>query len=92
MRTIGTTIEQASADIGTASFCRRRSEHVQARSGDVCRRRRRALDLKPEELMLVASHKYDLRAAARYSLRRGFIERPHEYGRKKNRDLAPKPS
>ena len=50
-----------------------------------------ALDLKPEELMMVASHKYDLRAAAGYGLRRGFIKRPHEYGRNKNPDVAPKP-
>jgi 2-haloacid dehalogenase len=47
------------------------------------------LDLKPQQVMMVASHKHDLRAAARYGLKTAFIKRPHEYGRNKNPDLEP---
>ena len=48
-----------------------------------------ALDLRPEEVMMVASHKHDLKAAASNGLKTAFIKRPHEYGRNKNPDLAP---
>ncbi len=47
-----------------------------------------ALDLKPEQVMMVASHKHDLRAAAQSGLKTAFIKRPHEYGRNKNPDLG----
>lgn len=47
-----------------------------------------ALDLKPAEVMMVASHKHDLRAAAQNGLKTAFIKRPHEYGRNKNPDLG----
>jgi 2-haloacid dehalogenase len=47
-----------------------------------------ALDLKPEQVVMVASHKHDLRSAAKYGLKTAFIKRPHEYGRNKNPDLA----
>ena len=50
-----------------------------------------ALDLKPGEVMMVASHKHDLRAAAQNGLKTAFIKRPHEYGRNKNPDLASEP-
>src|SRR4029077_4767216 len=50
-----------------------------------------ALDLKPEEVMMVASHKHDLRAAASNGLKTAFIKRPHEYGRNNNPDLASEP-
>jgi len=46
------------------------------------------LDVKPSEVMMVASHKHDLRSAAKYGLKTAFIKRPHEYGRNKNPDLA----
>src|SRR6185436_429813 len=46
------------------------------------------LDLKPGEVMMVASHKHDLRAAAQCGLKTAFIKRPHEYGRNNNPDLA----
>ena len=49
------------------------------------------LDLKPGQVMMVASHKHDLRSAARYGLKTAFIKRPHEYGRNRNPDLAPEP-
>jgi len=46
------------------------------------------LDLKPEEVMMVAAHKPDLRAAAQCGLKTAFVKRPHEYGRDNNPDLA----
>jgi 2-haloacid dehalogenase len=46
------------------------------------------LDLEPGEVMMVASHKHDLRAAAKNGLKTAFIKRPHEYGRNNNPDLA----
>ncbi|HEV7802754.1 MAG TPA: haloacid dehalogenase type II [Burkholderiales bacterium] len=50
-----------------------------------------ALDLKPEQVMMVASHKHDLRAAATHGLKTAFIKRPHEHGRNNNPDLASEP-
>jgi 2-haloacid dehalogenase len=47
-----------------------------------------ALDIRPEQVMMVAAHKHDLRAAARHGLKTAFIKRPHEYGRNNNPDLA----
>lgn len=47
------------------------------------------LDVQPGELMMVASHKHDLRAAAKCGLKTAFIQRPHEYGHNNNPDLAP---
>jgi len=49
------------------------------------------LDLRPEEVMLVASHKHDLRAAAKCGLKTAFVKRPHEFGRNNNPDLASEP-
>ncbi|MGZ5093826.1 MAG: haloacid dehalogenase type II [Burkholderiales bacterium] len=49
------------------------------------------LDLKPEQVMMVAAHKHDLRAAAQHGLKTAFIKRPHEYGRNNNPDLASEP-
>ena len=46
------------------------------------------LDLKPSEVMMVAAHKPDLRAAAAQGLKTAFVKRPHEYGRNNNPDLA----
>jgi 2-haloacid dehalogenase len=40
----------------------------------------RFLDLKPSELMMVAAHSEDLRAAAALGLRTAFVHRPLEYG------------
>ena len=48
-----------------------------------------ALDLEPHQVMMVASHKHDLRAAAKHGLKTAFIKRPHEYGRNTNPDLEP---
>jgi 2-haloacid dehalogenase len=49
------------------------------------------LDLQPSEVMMVASHKHDLRAAAGYGLKTAFIKRPHELGRNNNPDLSSEP-
>lgn len=46
------------------------------------------LDLKPEEVMMVAAHKPDLRAAAQCGLKTAFVKRPLEFGRDNNPDLA----
>jgi hypothetical protein len=40
------------------------------------------------QVMTVASHKHDLRAAAQYGLKTAFIKHPHELGRNNNPDLA----
>jgi 2-haloacid dehalogenase len=38
------------------------------------------LGLNPAEIMMVASHKYDIRAAARLGFKTGFVARPLEFG------------
>lgn len=50
------------------------------------------LDLKPEEVMMVAAHKHDLRAAAQHGLMTAFVRRPHEHGRNTGKDLADDPA
>jgi 2-haloacid dehalogenase len=40
----------------------------------------KALDLAPEQCMMVAAHASDLAAAAACGLRTGFVARPNEYG------------
>jgi 2-haloacid dehalogenase len=49
------------------------------------------LDLKPEEVMMVAAHKPDLRAAAKCGLKTAFVKRPLEHGRGAALDLASEP-
>jgi 2-haloacid dehalogenase len=44
-------------------------------------------DVTPDQVMLVASHKSDLRAAAACGLQTAFIERPLEYGPRGNDEL-----
>ncbi|MEK6593423.1 MAG: haloacid dehalogenase type II [Pseudomonadota bacterium] len=50
------------------------------------------LDLKPEQVMMVAAHKHDLRSAAKYGLKTAFVRRPHEHGRNTGTDLADDPA
>jgi len=38
------------------------------------------LGLNPAEIMMVASHKYDIRAAARLGFQTAFVARPLEFG------------
>ena len=49
----------------------------------------RLLGLRPPEVMLVAAHNYDLKAAQDLGLRTAFVPRPQEYGPRQSRDLAP---
>ena len=49
------------------------------------------LSLSPQEVMMVAAHKHDLRAAAQCGLKTAFVKRPHEHGRNSNTDLASEP-
>jgi 2-haloacid dehalogenase len=45
------------------------------------------LNLKPHEVMMVAAHNYDLRAARSHGMRTGFVPRPTEYGSNQKTDL-----
>src|SRR5205085_4748244 len=47
------------------------------------------LGLAPEQILMVAAHNYDLRAARAEGLRTAFIPRPTEYGLGQTTDLAP---
>ncbi|WP_158893355.1 haloacid dehalogenase type II [Amycolatopsis anabasis] len=49
------------------------------------------LGLAPEEIMMVACHKYDLRAAASLGLRTAFVARPLEFGPGGDVDVAYEP-
>ncbi len=50
------------------------------------------LGLRPEQVMMVAAHKGDLRAAAAVGLRTAFVTRPLEFGPDRKPDLAPDPA
>lgn len=50
-----------------------------------------ALGLEPGQVMMVAAHKPDLRAAQAAGLRAAFVERPLEKGPKRGADLLPDP-
>jgi 2-haloacid dehalogenase len=50
-----------------------------------------ALDLEPGQVMMVAAHRSDLRAAQRAGLRAAFVERPLEKGAGGGADLLPDP-
>ena len=50
-----------------------------------------ALSLAPGEVMMVAAHKHDLRAAAENGLKTAFVKRPLEHGRGGSPDLASEP-
>lgn len=50
------------------------------------------LGLKPGEVMMVAAHKEDLRAAAGQGLRTALVLRPYEYGKGRHPDLSPEPA
>jgi 2-haloacid dehalogenase len=47
------------------------------------------LGWEPEEIMLVAAHNYDLRAARSHGMRTAFVPRPREYGPEQTSDLTP---
>jgi len=50
------------------------------------------LGLEPHQVMMVAAHKGDLRAAAAVGLRTGYVPRPGEYGPDREVDITPDPS
>jgi len=52
----------------------------------------RLLDLKPEQMMMVAAHKHDLHSAAQCGMKTAFVKRPLEFGRKPNADLNNEPT
>ncbi len=47
------------------------------------------LSLRPEQVMLVAAHNYDLAAARALGLKTAFIPRPDEYGPLQTKDFGP---
>jgi len=47
------------------------------------------LSLEPSEVMLVAAHNYDLRAARTHGMATAFVPRPTEYGPSQTTDLEP---
>lgn len=49
------------------------------------------LGLMPEQMMMVAAHKGDLRASAQVGFRTAYVPRPTEYGPLVERDLTPDP-
>jgi 2-haloacid dehalogenase len=49
------------------------------------------LNLKPQEVMMVAAHKYDLKAAKAMGMRTAFVKRPLEYGPQGKPDMTPEP-
>lgn len=46
----------------------------------------------PHQILMVACHKYDLRAAGRFGMRTGFVGRPLEFGPDATPDAAPERS
>ena len=49
------------------------------------------LGYRPEEIMMVACHKYDLEAARAFGMRTAFVARPLEFGAGARPDVAPEP-
>jgi 2-haloacid dehalogenase len=71
----------------TAENARRYKPHP-----DVYRTAVALLGWRPDQVMLVAAHNYDLRAAQGEGLRTAFVPRPREYGPGQTTDLAPEGS
>lgn len=49
------------------------------------------LGYRPDEIMMVACHKYDLKAARAFGMRTAFVARPLEFGPGAKPDIAPEP-
>ena len=49
------------------------------------------LGYRPDEIMMVACHKYDLKAARAFGMRTAFVARPLEFGAGAQPDIAPEP-
>jgi 2-haloacid dehalogenase len=56
---------------------------------EVYRTAARLLGLRPEQVMMVAAHNYDLAAARRCGFRTAFVPRPAEHGPGQTSDLGP---
>ncbi len=50
-----------------------------------------SLNLRPEQVMMVAAHKYDLAAAKKFGFSVAFLPRPLEYGPHGKVDITPEP-
>jgi 2-haloacid dehalogenase len=50
------------------------------------------LGLQPEQVMMVAAHKGDLRASQKIGMRTAFVQRPLEFGKGRTVDIAADPS
>ncbi|ABM34048.1 haloacid dehalogenase type II [Paracidovorax citrulli] len=51
----------------------------------------RVFDLEPAQVMMVAAHHEDLEAARACGLRTAYVERPHEFGAARAKDVSPRP-
>ena len=49
----------------------------------------KVFDMPPSEVMLVAAHQDDLAAARACGLQSAYIERPHEFGKLRPKDISP---
>ncbi|MGJ4860348.1 haloacid dehalogenase type II [Labrys sp. KB_33_2] len=49
------------------------------------------LGYRPDQIMMVACHKYDLKAARAFGMRTAFVARPQEFGPEARPDTAPEP-
>ena len=49
------------------------------------------LGYRPDEILMVACHKYDLKAARAFGMRTAFVARPLEFGPNAKPDIAPEP-
>lgn len=49
------------------------------------------LGYRPDEILMVACHKYDLNAAQAFGMRTAFVARPLEFGLNFKPDLVPEP-
>jgi 2-haloacid dehalogenase len=56
---------------------------------DVYRTAMSLLGLRPDQVMMVAAHNYDLRAARQEGLHTAFVPRSTEYGPRQSTDLTP---
>ena len=52
----------------------------------------KVFDIDPGEVMLVAAHQDDLAAARGCGLQTAYIERPHEFGRQRPKDVSTNPA
>ena len=52
----------------------------------------KVFDIDPGEVMLVAAHQDDLAAARGCGLQTAYIERPHEFGRQRPKDVSANPA